>query len=127
MLGSQVHVSESVVGLPRLLFARMAYFPHVVQLHHFFNTVSLPPPPPKRCFSLTASLLPRRHCQGYLPGQLYNLDSKYGNGEELKALNAALKAAGISPIVDIVINHRCADEQASGFPEIRRCDDLVVW
>lgn len=49
--------------------------------------------------------------QGYLPGQLYNLDSKYGSKDELKALNAALKEAGIVPLADIVINHRCADEK----------------
>ena len=49
--------------------------------------------------------------QGYLPGQLYNLDSKYGNKEELQALCKDLKAAGIVPLADIVINHRCADEK----------------
>lgn len=49
--------------------------------------------------------------QGYLPGQLYNLDSKFGNQEELKALCAALKEAGVRPVCDIVINHRCADAQ----------------
>ena len=49
--------------------------------------------------------------QGYLPGQLYNLDSKYGNKEELQALCKELKAAGIMPLADIVINHRCADEK----------------
>lgn len=49
--------------------------------------------------------------QGYLPGQLYNLDSKYGNKEELQQLCKELKAAGIAPIADIVINHRCADEK----------------
>lgn len=49
--------------------------------------------------------------QGYLPGQLYNLDSKYGNKEELRALCKELKAAGIMPLADIVINHRCADEK----------------
>eukprot|EP00877_Chromochloris_zofingiensis_P005318 jgi/Chrzof1/14788/Cz09g16070.t1 len=51
--------------------------------------------------------------EGYLPGQLYNLQSSYGNKEELIALNAALKEAGIVPLADIVINHRCADSQDS--------------
>lgn len=52
--------------------------------------------------------------QGYMPGQLYNLNSSYGNGEELMSLIKELKAANISPIADIVINHRCADEQVDG-------------
>ena len=53
-----------------------------------------------------------RECmQGYLPGQLYKLDSSYGNKEQLTELTAALKAAGLRPVADIVINHRCADQQ----------------
>jgi alpha-amylase len=44
--------------------------------------------------------------QGYLPGQLYNLNSAYGNRRDLEALISDLKAAGISPLADIVINHR---------------------
>ncbi|KAG2489176.1 hypothetical protein HYH03_012402 [Edaphochlamys debaryana] len=52
--------------------------------------------------------------QGYLPGQLYNLTSKYGSREALVRLNQALKMSGIAPVADIVINHRCADEQENG-------------
>ena len=56
---------------------------------------------------MTAQMPP----QGYLPGQLYKLDSSYGNKAQLQELTAALKAAGLRPIADIVINHRCADQQ----------------
>lgn len=49
--------------------------------------------------------------QGYLPGQLYRLDSAYGTADELYSLNRALLKAGLRPMADIVINHRCADGQ----------------
>lgn len=45
------------------------------------------------------------------PPQLYNLSSRYGTEEELRALCGDLLRAGIRPMADIVINHRCADEQ----------------
>ena len=44
--------------------------------------------------------------QGYLPGQLYKLDTKYGSKEQLVRLNQALKLAQLKPMADIVINHR---------------------
>ena len=49
--------------------------------------------------------------QGYMPAQLYNLTSSYGTKEELQSLTWQLNHAGIRPIADIVINHRCADIQ----------------
>lgn len=49
--------------------------------------------------------------QGYLPGQLYDLETPYGTKDELMALLSQLKEAGIASLADIVINHRCADEQ----------------
>mmetsp|Transcript_5062 Transcript_5062/g.15337 ORF Transcript_5062/g.15337 Transcript_5062/m.15337 type:complete len:549 (-) Transcript_5062:926-2572(-) len=64
-----------------------------------FTHVWLPPP------SQSVS------AQGYLPGQLYNLNSKYGTDEDLKLLTMALNAASVAPMADIVINHRCADEK----------------
>jgi len=41
-----------------------------------------------------------------MPGQLYNLTSAYGNQQELEQLVKSLKASGIKPLADIVINHR---------------------
>lgn len=49
--------------------------------------------------------------EGYLPGQLYNLDSKYGSKDELADAIGALKEHGIRAVADIVINHRCAQMQ----------------
>lgn len=40
--------------------------------------------------------------QGYLPGRLYDLNTPYGSKDELKALTAALRQAGIKSMADIV-------------------------
>lgn len=59
----------------------------------------LPPP--------SASVSP----EGYLPGQLYDLNSAYGSPRELKECVESLKRAGVRAQADVVINHRCADKQ----------------
>ncbi|KAL4576483.1 hypothetical protein LXL04_012577 [Taraxacum kok-saghyz] len=59
-----------------------------------FTVVWLPPP--------TESISP----EGYMPRDLYNLNSRYGNVEELKALVKKFHQAGIRVLGDAVINHR---------------------
>ena len=49
--------------------------------------------------------------EGYLPQRLYDLDTRYGTKAELKLLTRELRDAGIAPVADVVINHRCADTQ----------------
>jgi len=44
--------------------------------------------------------------EGYLPRQLYKLDSNYGSSAALSSATAALNAQGIKSVADVVINHR---------------------
>lgn len=64
-----------------------------------FTIVWLPPP--------TESVSP----EGYMPGDLYNLNSRYGSMEELKTLVKRFHGAGIKVLGDVVLNHRCAQYQ----------------
>jgi len=64
-----------------------------------FDMIWLPPP---------AQCADRR---GYLPSKWYDLNSYYGKQDELVALGQALSNAGICPMMDLVINHRCASKQ----------------
>ena len=52
--------------------------------------------------------------QGYLPRNLYKLDSKYGSAEKLKSLTRKLKENNVLPVLDAVLNHRCATHQGAG-------------
>ncbi|PSC71161.1 alpha-amylase chloroplastic [Micractinium conductrix] len=49
--------------------------------------------------------------EGYMPGDLYNLNSKYGKEEELIACVRELQSVGIKVLGDAVLNHRCAQVQ----------------
>ena len=73
--------------------------------------------------------------QGYLPRDLYNLDSKYGSQAELRNCISVLHENNLKAIADIVINHRCANSQVSGmrlhhtlrFSSTEACTLLVLW
>ena len=49
--------------------------------------------------------------QGYLPRDLYCLDSNYGSEADLRDLLREMKERKLIRIADIVINHRCAHFQ----------------
>ena len=49
--------------------------------------------------------------QGYLPSDLYCLDSKYGSEGELRACLDTMHSHGINAYADIVINHRSAPKK----------------
>ncbi|XP_010551510.1 PREDICTED: alpha-amylase 3, chloroplastic [Tarenaya hassleriana] len=61
-----------------------------------FTIVWLPPP--------TESVSP----EGYMPKDLYNLNSRYGTIDELKDLVTRYHEVGIKVLGDVVLNHRCA-------------------
>ncbi|GIM08991.1 hypothetical protein Vretimale_12884 [Volvox reticuliferus] len=66
-----------------------------------FTAIWMPPP--------SDSVSP----QGYLPRDLYSLDSAYGTEGELRDLIASFHQHNIKVIADIVINHRCANSQGN--------------
>eukprot|EP00190_Bangiopsis_sp_CCMP1999_P007078 CAMPEP_0198723908 /NCGR_PEP_ID=MMETSP1475-20131203/1418_1 /TAXON_ID= ORGANISM="Unidentified sp., Strain CCMP1999" /NCGR_SAMPLE_ID=MMETSP1475 /ASSEMBLY_ACC=CAM_ASM_001111 /LENGTH=491 /DNA_ID=CAMNT_0044485237 /DNA_START=106 /DNA_END=1581 /DNA_ORIENTATION=- len=74
---------------------------HVPELADMGLTMAWLPPP-------TSSLSK----EGYLPKELDNLNSAYGSREDLEALLKDMNAAGIKPIADTVLNHRCASHKS---------------
>lgn len=64
-----------------------------------FTIVWSPPP--------TDSVSP----EGYMPSDLYNLNSRYGTMEELKQLVKICHENGVKVLGDAVLNHRCAQFQ----------------
>lgn len=69
----------------------------VAELSSLGITVIWLPPP-------TESVSP----EGYMPKDLYNLNSRYGSIDELKDLVKELHKVGIKVLGDVVLNHRCA-------------------
>jgi alpha-amylase len=67
-----------------------------------FTLIWFPPP------SKSADL------QGYLPNQLYNLNSRYGSADELKLAVKAMKPE-LKPLADVVINHRVGSTSWADF------------
>ncbi|XP_022726067.1 LOW QUALITY PROTEIN: alpha-amylase 3, chloroplastic-like [Durio zibethinus] len=64
-----------------------------------FTVIWLPPP--------TESVSP----EGYMPKDLYNLNSRYGTTDELKGLVKSLHEVGLKVLGDVLLNHRCAHFQ----------------
>lgn len=64
-----------------------------------FTIIWLPPP--------TESVSP----EGYMPKDLYNLNSRYGSVDELKSVIKKFHDVGIKVLGDAVLNHRCAHSQ----------------
>lgn len=64
-----------------------------------FTVIWLPPP--------TDSVSP----EGYMPRDLYNLNSRYGTIDELKDVVKEFHKVGIKVLGDAVLNHRCAEHQ----------------
>ncbi|XP_057777113.1 alpha-amylase 3, chloroplastic isoform X2 [Salvia miltiorrhiza] len=64
-----------------------------------FTVIWLPPP--------TDSVSP----EGYMPRDLYNLNSRYGDIDQLKNIVRKLHEVGIKVLGDVVLNHRCAQFQ----------------
>ena len=67
-----------------------------------FTQIWLPP--------CTDSLAP----EGYLPRDLSSLNSKYGDEAGLRSLIATLREKNVLPVLDAVLNHRCATHQGAG-------------
>ncbi|KAL2523037.1 uncharacterized protein Fot_26965 [Forsythia ovata] len=50
--------------------------------------------------------------QGYMPSDLYNLNSAYGSQEELKYCIEEMHNQDLLALGDVVLNHRCAHKQS---------------
>ncbi|CAA2966905.1 Alpha-amylase 3, chloroplastic [Olea europaea subsp. europaea] len=50
--------------------------------------------------------------QGYMPSDLYNLNSAYGSWEELKYCIEEMHNQDLLALGDVVLNHRCAHKQS---------------
>lgn len=68
--------------------------------HSGITAVWFPPP--------TESVAP----QGYMPSDLYNLNSAYGSMEELKQCIEEMHSQDLLALGDVVLNHRCAQKQS---------------
>ncbi|KAJ4826079.1 hypothetical protein Tsubulata_015174 [Turnera subulata] len=50
--------------------------------------------------------------QGYMPSDLYNLNSAYGSVEDLKFCIEEMHSQDLLALGDVVLNHRCAEKQS---------------
>ena len=54
---------------------------------------------------------PGSAAQGYLPQDYENLNTAYGSEADLRRCVAALRRRGLKALADVVVNHRCAQQQ----------------
>lgn len=67
------------------------------------------------------------HSRGYMPQEYYNLDSAYGNEGSLRVLINNLKKRGVSPMADLVLNHRMFSSKDDAGNFIFRNPDWGLW
>uniref|UniRef100_A0A2N9FLH0 Alpha-amylase n=1 Tax=Fagus sylvatica TaxID=28930 RepID=A0A2N9FLH0_FAGSY len=70
-----------------------------------------------KCGFTSAWLPPATHSfapEGYVPQNLYSLNSSYGSEHQLRTLLQKMKQYKVRAMADIVINHRCGTTQGHG-------------
>ena len=65
--------------------------------------------------------------QGYLPRDLYKLDTEYGSFDQLRSAITCMQEYELHAMADIVINHRCATSRGSGGKWNRWDNTKMAW
>lgn len=87
------------------------------QKHDWWKNLEQKVPDIAKSGFTSAWLPPATHSfspEGYLPQNLYSLDSSYGSENQLKALLQKMKLYNVRAMADIVINHRVGTIQGHG-------------
>ncbi|KAK7850293.1 putative alpha-amylase 2 [Quercus suber] len=85
--------------------------------YDWWRNLEMKVPDIAKCGFTSAWLPPATHSfapQGYVPQNLYSLNSSYGSEHQLRALLQKMKQYKVRAMADIVINHRCGTTQGHG-------------